>query len=349
MHHSRMFSVVFLVCMACSFAAAQTYTVTDLGSLDLNGVIDVSYATGINSQGQVVGNSYTSSLLQHAYFWSQGSGMLDLGTFGGPTSFAYGINDAGQVVGNADLSNGMTHAFVWTQALGKQDIGTKMKFSTYAFAINNAGQVVGEYFPTSITTHAFLWTKNAGFKDLGTLGGSSSVAYAVNDLGQVVGQSANAAGEARAFLWTEKYGMQDLGTFKPFDGSTALGINHSGTIVGYSGETQLFQYTYGIEWTRPTGAKVLPFIAGSIQNFPMAIDDAGNVVGQLNDSQGNATAMYYSASTGIVNLNNEISSSSGWFLATATAINKNGQIAGSGVVQANGLTPNHAFVLTKAQ
>ena len=38
------------------------------------------------------------ALTFHAFLWSSGSGMVDLGTLGGG-SFATGINDSGEVVG----------------------------------------------------------------------------------------------------------------------------------------------------------------------------------------------------------------------------------------------------------
>src|SRR6202035_2569016 len=71
-----------LTLMLTSLAASQTYSVTDLGSLDAGGVVDVSYANGINRFGHVVGSSYTA-LSPHAYLWTKPQGMQDLGTLGG--------------------------------------------------------------------------------------------------------------------------------------------------------------------------------------------------------------------------------------------------------------------------
>src|ERR1039458_9185955 len=159
------------VCTLASLSAAQSFTVTDLGSLALGGTFDISYGRALNSLGQVAGSSYTPSSAQHAFFWTKTSGMQDLGTFGGQNSTAWGVNDSSQVVGEADLTNGVTHAFLWTQAQGMQDLGSLSHASSYAYAINNVGQVVGQAFVSLTTSHAFLWTATGGMQDLGTLGG----------------------------------------------------------------------------------------------------------------------------------------------------------------------------------
>jgi probable HAF family extracellular repeat protein len=53
--------------------------VVDLGRI---GVIATSYARAINSVRQVVGQSGSNSM-DHAFLWTEGQGMQDLGTFGG--------------------------------------------------------------------------------------------------------------------------------------------------------------------------------------------------------------------------------------------------------------------------
>jgi probable HAF family extracellular repeat protein len=329
------------------YSSAQSYTVTDLGSLAPGGIVDVSFGYALNSLGEVVGSSYTPQGLIHAFLWTPASGISDLGTFGGQTSIAWGINDSQQVVGQADLASGFTHAFLRTSRQGMQDLGTLGGPSSYAHAINRLGQVVGEAFRADGNDHAFLWTQAGGMIDLGTLGGSQSVAYAVNDLGQVVGSSSTAGeGSTHAFLWTQQRGMRDLGVIKSYLGSLALGINHLGQVVAYSGTMELYQYTYGFEWNSSQGRRGIPFFPGSIQTFPMGINDANVVTGQFNDSQGFANAFVYSKAAGIHNLNQFISASSGWTLSIGTAISQLQQITGYGIVLTNGVYLNHAYLLT---
>jgi len=336
-----------LMLMLTPLAASQTYTVTDLGSLDAGGVVDVSYANGINRFGHVVGSSYTALSL-HAYLWTKPQGMQDLGTLGGSTSIAYAINGSGTVVGQADLANGDQHAFSWTQSGGMQDLGTLGGHESAAFGINDAGQIVGESYPANgVAPHAFLWSKEHGMQDLGTLGGNTSEARAINNVGQVVGDSAITGGvNTHAFFWSQSSGMVDLGTMKSYDPSYAYGVNDIGRVVGYSGVTQLFTYTYGFLWTQNKGLKPLGFLEGGIQSFAFGINFFGEVAGSFNDSQGFSYAFSWTESGGMQDLNKQIPANSGWILSQASAINVGGQIVGSGPVLINGNYTNHAFLLT---
>jgi probable HAF family extracellular repeat protein len=343
---SGVFTCFSLMLILTSLAAGQSYSVTDLGSLDAGGVVDVSYANGIDRFGHVVGSSYTALSL-HAYLWTKPQGMQDLGTLGGSTSIAYAINDSGTVVGQADLANGDQHAFSWTQSGGMQDLGTLGGHESVAFGINDAGQIVGESYPANgVAPHAFLWSKDHGMQDLGTLGGNTSEALAINNVGEVVGDSSTAASRIHAFVWSKAKGMQDLGTFASYDPSYAYGINEIGRVVGYSGVTQLFTYTYGFLWTQNKGLKPLGFLEGGIQSFAFGINFFGEVVGSFNDSQGISYAFSWTETGGMQDLNKQIPANSGWILSQAGAINIGGQIVGSGPVLINGNYTNHAFLLT---
>ena len=191
----------------------------------------MSTATAVNDGGQVVGASTAPDNIWHAFAWTAGSGMVDLGRGG-----ALAISDNGHVVGEA-YTDDDSQPFSWTEAGGLVGLGNLGGSRGVAWAVNESGQVVGFSYTageTFDTRHAFSWTPAGGIVDLGTLGGSWSEASDVSESGAVVG------GSDRAFLWTEDSGMIDLGTL---GGSTswARAINDSGLIVGRadtaSGET----------------------------------------------------------------------------------------------------------------
>ena len=76
----------------------------------------------INDAGQITGTYTTTGGQSHAFLYTPGSGLRDLGTLGGTTSAPTGLNNAGQVVGSSTTAGGATHAFLWTPTDGMEDI-----------------------------------------------------------------------------------------------------------------------------------------------------------------------------------------------------------------------------------
>src|SRR5437016_2223112 len=188
--------------------------------------------------------------------------LVDLGTFGGPSSsftqLAKIINSQGAVVGGADKANPdpfapnciapscfVQHAFKWQNGV-LSDLGTLPGgSSSFALWINDGGQTVGHSqnglidpltgAPASI---AVLWKSNGEIINLGTLGGNQSLAVALNDRSQAVGGAANTipdsfslggfGTQSRAFLW-ENGVMRDLGTLGGPD-SFANYVNEGGQV-----------------------------------------------------------------------------------------------------------------------
>ncbi|HEU5115385.1 MAG TPA: PEP-CTERM sorting domain-containing protein [Isosphaeraceae bacterium] len=99
----------------------QNGQIHDLGTLGT-----ASYATGINSSGEIVGWNTDSNGNYSAFLWD-GTKMVDLNTYnpaGSPftsLSGATGINDAGQIVGWGVYSNGSQHSFLLTPTTNPSD------------------------------------------------------------------------------------------------------------------------------------------------------------------------------------------------------------------------------------
>ena len=73
-----------------------------------------SSATGINDQGQIVGNFWPTTGGNHAFLYTSGT-AIDLGLLPGYTSsFAEGINDNGDVVGYVSGVGIISHAYLYT-------------------------------------------------------------------------------------------------------------------------------------------------------------------------------------------------------------------------------------------
>jgi probable HAF family extracellular repeat protein len=246
------FSHAFL----CTIVAGNPQ-MQDLGTL--GNFVGNSIAYGINPTSshdvQVVGESDTANG-RHAFLWQSSTGMIDLGTLGGPTSIATGINDAGQVCGTSDTASGAYHAFLWTPTTpngttgSMQDLGTLGGSNSRAYAINKSGQVAGQADTNSgkfSEHHAFRWTPSGSngttgtMKDLGTLRSNltvkDSAAYGINDSGHVVGTSGDGNPQQEAFYWPGSGSLQDLNALVLTGVSTItpVSINDGNQIAGGGG------------------------------------------------------------------------------------------------------------------
>jgi probable HAF family extracellular repeat protein len=229
-----------------------------------------TYATGVDSVGQIVGtNDWSSNTFVDGFLWTLQTGLQIVPEPDDFQTRVAAINNLGQFAGARSplvlFVDSHPHAAVW-RANVQSDLGTlagadpsdPMFFSycSEADGINDIGQIVGwsttMQGPDQIDCafspiHAVLWTSGAGIQDLGTLSGdTSSMAYAVNLFGQVIGSSGdtlNWDSEAhmctlagRPFVWTQLSGMQDLNRLIRGNSgwvlNSATAINILGQIVG---------------------------------------------------------------------------------------------------------------------
>ena len=135
--------------------------------------------------------------------WAQNVKVWDLGHYrGGTWAGLQGINDFGVAMGWGDVPvEGGTETRM---------IGVPL------FGIN-----AGQWFQSGVT---------AGENDLGEAGG-------ISNTGIIVGNIMDSNGWPEAYAWTPNHPGVRLGKYSDDDGSIAIAINHSGTlIVGNSGK-----------------------------------------------------------------------------------------------------------------
>jgi probable HAF family extracellular repeat protein len=195
----------------------------------------ISYAYGVNADGNVVAGYSHSTTGVHAFRWVAGGTagdasnpeMEDLGTLtGGDTSYGLDINADGSVVVGYSNSTEGERAFRWVAGGTTGDVGNPQMENlgvldggtwSHAFGVNADGSVVVGRASTPTGTRAFRWVEggtagdagNPQMENLGTLtGGIYSMARSVSADGSiVVGESGSAAGD-RAFIW--RGAMQDF-------------------------------------------------------------------------------------------------------------------------------------------
>ena len=168
-----------------------------------------TFASAINSRGEVVGGSrLAGDQAQHPYVW-KGKKIIDLGTFGGQLGNAIAINDAGEAAGWADYpGEEIFHAALWRHGKIK-DLGVLDGDSTsFAYSINAKGQVVGVSVPPDGdfgAARTFLWEDGGSMIDVESIivGGSSlhlTAPETINDRGEIAGSGFDADGNEHAFL-----------------------------------------------------------------------------------------------------------------------------------------------------
>jgi probable HAF family extracellular repeat protein len=122
------------------------------GMQDLNATIDpaITSVVEINDAGQIVGTYTAPGGQSHAFRYTPGEGLQDLGTLGGTFSEPTGLNGKGDVVGTSAIADGTPHAFLWTEAEGLEDITALTGIPEVRRLNDNLQTLTGTAPPTAI-------------------------------------------------------------------------------------------------------------------------------------------------------------------------------------------------------
>ena len=296
------------------------------------------FPTGVNDADTVVGGAIQVNLTSVTaaalpFIYQNGAVQSPSGPIENTLPLA--VNDAGQMVATSLQVGGGSggklnlNFFVESQAfLDPLSGGAVTQLaapagggSGAAFGINSSGVVAGASVAQNASVvNPLLWT-NATPKALPLLSGySNAIATSVNDSGVAAGlafsidfTTLTANGTAHAVLF-DNGAVSDLGVLSGDASSAAMGINNSGTVVGFSNS----------------------------QPPSFALQLAGLIASPASKFR----AFVYSGGT-MYNLNNQLVNGSGWQLSFATQINNAGQIVGTGLFTgSDGTAVQHAFLLT---
>jgi probable HAF family extracellular repeat protein len=238
-------------------------------------------ATDINVFGVIAGDGGSDG--GTAWRYENGTFTM-LGSMPGlPISVAGGINNVNQVAGTAKDFSVLTpdRVFLHTDEGGMTNLTPD--FGATGTGINNAGVVCGY----SQSNNAFRWSDDGGIFFLPAPEGLPlTFAFAINDHGQIVGEAKSANGNiARAFIYSDAAGIQ---TLPPLASqlNRALGVNHSGHVVGYSDPPGSL---LGWFWSPDEGLVILNdrIDAAEHLNIIRAIDinDTGQIVTKATDTK----------------------------------------------------------------
>jgi probable HAF family extracellular repeat protein len=209
--------------------------------IDLGSLGGSSGANGLNNNGEVVGTSALTGVVQqtpiHAFDY-QGGTMIDL-TPDSAGSVASGINDSGQIAGGYWTSSdrsGNYHVFLYQSGtLVDLDAGSTNR-STQAYGINSSGQIFGQAhnFTGRTGRYGFFWSDGVfkSFLNNPIPNNDSNVINAMNDAGKIVGLACC----SYPFLYDGPSGaLTDLSanTLYAGHGGNAAAINNNSHVVGY--------------------------------------------------------------------------------------------------------------------
>lgn len=314
------------LCALASRSTAQTYTITDLGTLPGD---SVSKASALNNVGEAAGVSETPTAAIATIF-SSGK-VTSISTLGSSASVANAINGSGEIAGwNSYNSNPNfdPQAFLYSDGSMK-NINSPSLFpsGTEAYGINNAGEVVGTGYLSPSTFHAFLYS-GGKMKDLGPSGAFQATAYAINTSGQIAGTYSLNSGASGTFLYTNGR-MTTLPNPSGSNGAFGIAINDNGEIAGAlypsEGGGHAARFSAGA-WTD------LGNFTGAQGSGATAINNAGQIVGTAifpptyKPFKAGKHVPFMSTTSGLVDLNTLISSGTGFTLTDAVDINESGQI-----------------------
>jgi probable HAF family extracellular repeat protein len=305
--------------------AADVYSVTDLGSLSSAGLEFLSSgflvcgngAIGLNNRGQVVGNYAEAGLASNGeigtrgFLWSNGQ-MVDIGSPNPHFSFqelwTAGINDKGHIAAN--LSFRCTASIpipgppVFFSSPGVfVDLSVKLPQQNWvgaeASGINDRDQIVGTFigfFRQQMPSLAFIYdvTRNRLTNLPPPQGYVGSSAAAINIQGHVaggVGTRSSISGDTAAW-WNGKWHVLPRLLGNNF--CTATGINVFNEVIGSSGSRAFI-------WNGQMNT--LPSLAGTVEDIPLAINDAGIIIGRACDEQAkNCWAVLWDLHHNVANL-----------------------------------------------
>ena len=215
---------------------------------------------------------------------------------GTPRTQVFGINDLGNVVGNGDDFTVASFAFVYASRTGTfTDVAPAAGFaSTSVLGITDSGVMVGSVLSMDLsTTSGMIRGKDGTFTVFSHPEAPSfTQARAVNNQGLVSGFRDISPGFRAGFIYdpmTETFTDVVPGRF-----TIEHGINSKGEVVGntifFSGEDPCGSpFTVNNGWLRAVDGSITYFQVNGESTRARGINDAGSIVGFVNDSASGKT------------------------------------------------------------
>lgn len=242
-----------------------------------------TYAYGINSSGNVVGN-YSGASGDFGFLRLATGSFVSIAAPTSTSTVAVGINTYGTISGFYLDNLQQYHGFLRDSTGEYLSFNVPGSSNTYARGINDIGQVVGNFNDAQTgVSRGFIREIDGSFIILDAAAGSAVVTNpsAINNLGQVVGtynlDPHNGSAHNQGFV------RNAMGAYELFDvpGATdtlALGVNNIGGVVGWSVPRGAFRRD-------SVGTYFFFAIPGSTYTSANGINDSSTIVGEFSDGR----------------------------------------------------------------
>ena len=310
-------------------AAGFAYTATQVGILPAGSTRVVRTA---NDSGEIVGTSGQQGFFLGEKKLQKIANLQKIARL--PTSSdnstVFGVNNSGQVVGSVNTATGL-RAFRSQRATGKNIVALKTlpgDTSSVAMAINNSGKAVG-WSSGSTGVQAVTWSKAGAIQALPMLSDSKSCrALVINDSKDIAGECDTDLG-SQAVFWGADGTVQELDTLPGDYESGVAGINNQGDIVGSSGDPEVQHHA--VLWSKGGTSLDLGTLPNKASSQALAINNRGEVVGvSVSEGSGGERAFLWTKKDGMQDLNDLLTSNSGFVLTHAIAISPQSNIVAIG-------------------
>jgi probable HAF family extracellular repeat protein len=170
-------------------------------NLVVPGGTQATWASGINSLGQISGTYQDSNGIKHGFLLNGSTyyRIDDPSTEVGGGTSGGGINKNGDIVGFYDSKDG-GRGFLLSGGT-YTTISFSDSVSTYARGINQLGQIVGDYVDAAGNDHGFLYS-DGQYTTVAPPGATWTEAYGINAQGEIVGTYIGANGVIYGFTAT---------------------------------------------------------------------------------------------------------------------------------------------------
>jgi uncharacterized membrane protein len=295
-------------------------------------------ATGINSGGDVIGFEWVEEkarpgVVEQKPFLARANAITYLPLLEGYTAtFPAAISDNGLVVGRAGKPGVIgvrtplrNQAFLWDAKEGMRGLGVlKDDWASFACGISRDGRTISGFSVGDDRVRACVWDRDGEAWKATPLPhtarlGSNTVAISGD------GRQVSAVDGLSPYLWSRN--AEGAWTSEQIGDPGSLiprAVNDSGVVVGQRDLAD--GSVHAVLWTRDSGLQVLEEPKGYTRSEALAVNNLGTVVGMVDGPRGskigpNAFVLEKGRPLRLLE-------EGGAFLASATAINDRGQVAG---------------------